>query len=270
MKVKPKYRTPISYYGGKQVMAKHILPLIPQHKVYTEAFFGGGAIFFAKEPSEVEVINDVNGEVINFYRVVSTDFWRLNELIQGSLHSRKDYENALVIYNYPDLFDPIKRAWAFWVLTNQGFVSKIGAWGYDRSGNTMVKKVSSKKVAFNRDILTRLERTQIECNDAVKVIESRDGEDTFHYVDPPYLGTQMGHYFGYTEDQYVNLLNALSCLKGKFMLSGFHCDILSRFLKKNRWSISEYDKQLAASTNKAKRKTEVIVTNFLQKSCPKN
>src|SRR6185295_8331911 len=114
MKVKPRLRTPITYYGGKQMMAQHILPLIPKHKIYTEAFFGGGAIFFAKEPSEVEIINDLNGEVVNFYKVITTDFWRLNELIQSTLHSRSQYEDAMVIYNYPKLFDPIKRAWAFW------------------------------------------------------------------------------------------------------------------------------------------------------------
>lgn len=56
MKVKPKIRTPISYYGGKQIMARHIVPVIPQHKIYTEAFCGGAAIFFLKDQSEVEVI----------------------------------------------------------------------------------------------------------------------------------------------------------------------------------------------------------------------
>jgi DNA adenine methylase len=54
MKVKPKMRTPISYYGGKQIMSRHILPLIPEHTRYTESYFGGGAILFAKEPSESE------------------------------------------------------------------------------------------------------------------------------------------------------------------------------------------------------------------------
>jgi DNA adenine methylase len=171
MKVRPKFRTPISYYGGKQMMSKHILPLIPKHKIYTEAFFGGGAIFFDKEPSEVEVINDLNGEVVNFYKVITTDFWRLNELIQSTLHSREQYEEATVVYNHPKLFDPIKRAWAFWILTNQGYVSKIGSWGYDKTSNRMSKSTNNKKIEFNQSIRQRLERTTIECNDALKVIE---------------------------------------------------------------------------------------------------
>lgn len=62
-------KTPISYYGGKQAMLKKILPLIPDHVVYVEPFFGGGAVFFAKDKSEVEIINDYNSNVANFYRV---------------------------------------------------------------------------------------------------------------------------------------------------------------------------------------------------------
>lgn len=60
-------KTPISYYGGKQQMLKHILPVIPKHEVYCEPFFGGGAVFWGKEPVKAEIINDVNGMVSNFY-----------------------------------------------------------------------------------------------------------------------------------------------------------------------------------------------------------
>ena len=62
-------KTPISYYGGKQTLLKHILPLIPEHALYTEAFCGGCAVLFAKEPAKCEVINDINTELVNFYQV---------------------------------------------------------------------------------------------------------------------------------------------------------------------------------------------------------
>lgn len=262
MKVRPKLRPPISYYGGKQIMARHILPLIPQHKIYTEAFFGGGAIFFMKEPSEVEVINDINGEIVNFYRIITTDFWRLNELIQGTLHSREQYEEAMVVYNYPKLFDPVKRAWAFWILTNQGYVCKIGSWGYDKEGSSMVKRLDSKKIEFDRTIRTRLERTQIECNDALKVIESRDSEHTFHYIDPPYSGSNMGHYSGYTDDDFFKLLELLDRISGKFLLSNYRSDLLDTAILGSRWHVRYYDKQLSASPIRGKRKVEVLVSNF--------
>lgn len=244
------------------MMARHIVPLIPDHKIYTEAFFGGGAIFFVKEPSEVEVINDLNGEVINFYRIITTDFWRLNELIQSTLHSREQYEEAMVVYNYPRLFDPVKRAWAFWILTNQGYVAKIGSWGYDKQGTSLVKRLDGHKVEFDRSLRTRLERTQIECNDALKVIESRDSEDTFHYIDPPYIGSNLGHYAGYTDQNFAELLELLGRIKGKFLLSSYRSDLLDKAISGFKWHVRYYDKQLSASAVRGKRKVEVLSANF--------
>lgn len=66
-------KTPITYYGGKQRLTKAILAMIPPHKIYIEPFFGGGAVFFAKEPSYLEVINDINDNIITFYRVCQDD-----------------------------------------------------------------------------------------------------------------------------------------------------------------------------------------------------
>lgn len=67
---KTKLKPPLTYYGGKQLMLKNILPIIPEHEIYNEPFFGGGALFFAKEPSKIEFINDISGEIVNFYRVI--------------------------------------------------------------------------------------------------------------------------------------------------------------------------------------------------------
>jgi DNA adenine methylase len=108
-------RTPITYYGGKQQLAETIVKLIPPHRVYVEPFIGGAAIFFAKAPSECEIINDINSEIVNFYEVVQRDFPALQSEISISLHSRKMHRHAQVIYDNPDMFDRIKRAWAFWL-----------------------------------------------------------------------------------------------------------------------------------------------------------
>lgn len=105
-------KTPISYYGGKQKLASTILKLIPKHKLYCEPFIGGAAIYFAKEPSAVEVINDVNKELVNFYRMVQTEFVALETEIRITLHSRDLHRKAKVIYDNPDMFTEIKRAWA--------------------------------------------------------------------------------------------------------------------------------------------------------------
>ncbi len=76
-----KIKTPISYYGGKQMMVKSILPLIPEHEIYTEAFFGGGAVYWAKDPSKCEVINDVNMNIVNFYEVLKHSYFELRKKV---------------------------------------------------------------------------------------------------------------------------------------------------------------------------------------------
>ncbi|MDR1455605.1 MAG: DNA adenine methylase, partial [Tannerella sp.] len=114
-------KTPITYYGGKQKMLGIILPMIPEHKIYVESFFGGGAVFWAKEPAKVEFINDHDGEVINFYRVVKSDFLALKREIDLTLHSEFQQKEAKAIYLDPAGHSKVKRAWAVWVLSHQSF-----------------------------------------------------------------------------------------------------------------------------------------------------
>src|SRR4051812_42094499 len=109
-------KPPLTYFGGKQNMLRHILPLIPKHTHYCEPFAGGAAVLFGKEPSKVETINDTNGDLINFYRVVKNDYRKLEKEIRKTLHAREYHQTAKIILGYPRLFDTIKRAWAIWVL----------------------------------------------------------------------------------------------------------------------------------------------------------
>jgi DNA adenine methylase len=84
-------RTPLTYYGGKQRLAKTILGLIPEHWIYYDPFAGGAAIFFATVPSKVEVFNDTNGELITFYEVCKRDFTALEKETAVSLYSRRQH-----------------------------------------------------------------------------------------------------------------------------------------------------------------------------------
>lgn len=258
-------KTPISYYGGKQNMLKHILPIIPKHTIYTEAFFGGGAVFFAKEKSEAETINDISSMVVNFYEVCKTDFENLKTKIEATLFSRASYKVALAIYTMPHLFDKLQQAWAFYIGTNMGFTCQIGSWGYDKYGK-QVKKMLNKQIRFNEDIYNRLKEVQIEHNDACKVIKSRDTEDAFHYVDPPYFNSNQAFYSGYTKEDYKRLLDALSNIKGKFLLSGYPSDILEEYSKKYGWHTKTFNKSLSASkavVGKSRpRKIEVLTANY--------
>lgn len=258
-------KTPISFYGGKLNMLGHILPRIPDHRIYTEAFFGGGAVFFAKPPSESEVVNDSDGMAVNFYRVLREDFNSLREKVEGTLFSRATYSVAWAIYRMPHLFSPLQRAWAFHVATNMGFASHIGSWGHDRYGKR-AKSFLNRKLAFDPHLGERLLPVTIECRDGAEVIRMYDAPDAFHYADPPYIGTDMGHYGGYTEADYRRLLDTLSGITGKFLLSGFPTDVLLEHARKNGWHVQSFDKQKTAVKHRdgkrRPRKTELLVANY--------
>lgn len=259
-------RPPVSYYGGKQLMVRDILPLIPAHKLYLEPYFGGGAVFWRKPPSESECINDVNGNIVNFYEVLKHEYFKLRERVESTLHSRDTYKKALVIYECPWLFPeyPVIRAWAFYVCCNQGFASKVGTWGYDRGrfSRTVQKKIDD----FTEDLSERLRYVTIENNRADIVIASRDTPDTFVYADPPYIGTDQGHYGGYTEEHFERDLKVLSQIKGKFLLSNFPSPTLDRYVEEHGWHVKKLRK-LGNAGNQSKMKaknvkTELLVANY--------
>ena len=256
-------KPPFSYYGGKQTLAPIILSLIPEHNTYVEPFCGGAAIFFAKKPSEIEILNDTNRELVNFYYIVKNKFSALEKEIRTTLHSRDQHRRALVVYENPDMFDEVKRAWSIFVLATQGYAGNIGSsWGYDKTGIcTRAKTIKNKREAFVKAFAERLEKTQFESIDAIRIIETRDHEDTFFYVDPPYYNANMGHYDGYTLEDFRNLLTCLQNIKGKFMLSSYPSEIITQYTQQNHWFQIQIEQRVAAS-RKGKRKTEVISANY--------
>ncbi|MBI3501315.1 MAG: DNA adenine methylase [Bacteroidetes bacterium] len=260
-------KPPLTYYGGKQRMVQHILPLIPKHKLYCEPFFGGGAVFFAKEPSGIEVINDTNGELINFYKVVKTKFSKLKKEIVSSLHSRKLHRKAIFIYRNPALFSDVERAWAIFIMSHQSYCSILDStWACGKTENTTERKFHRKKIALAKDLAKRLESVQIECRDAIEVIQTRDTRDSFFYLDPPYFNSDMGHYGGYREEDFEKLLQALSKIKGKFLLSSYPSELLKKYARKNRWFTKTINTNLSVQGAKKKRKVEVLTGNYVLKN----
>lgn len=259
-----KIKTPISYYGGKQQMLRHILPLIPDHIVYCEPFCGGAAVYWSKTPSKVEVINDLNDELINFYIVIQTRFKDLQKMVKCTLHSRKIHREAWDIYQNPAIYDPVRRAWAIWVLSSQSFGSQLSkSWGFDKTKSSIARKVMNKKRQFTDDLKERIELTQIENRDALDVIRLYDTPETFHYLDPPYPDTNQGHYKGYTMDDLEQLLIRLSSIKGKFLLSNYPQEIIEKYSQKNEWQQIEFKLPLCISKKAVKPiKREVLTANY--------
>src|ERR1041385_5227039 len=201
-------KPPLTYFGGKQKLSQEIISLMPKHNLYCEPFFGGGAVFFAKAPSSIEVINDTNGDLINFYHVAKNKYKQLEKEIKSTLHSRELHQRAKVIIGNPKMFNDVKRAWAIWVLANEGYASRLdSSWGYDRKRNTSAKRLHYKRQDFTKEYSGRLEKAEIESTDALQVIKSRDSKESFFYCDPPPLNVGMGHYKGYLEHDFHILIN---------------------------------------------------------------
>ena len=256
-------KPPFAYYGGKQMLLPYILPIIPPHKMYTEPFCGGAAVFFAKKGAEVEVINDTNKELINFYEVMKTQFVELEKKVIISLHSRSLFQDASVIYQNPHLFTPIQRAWAVYVLACQGYSGQINpySWGYDIRGGKTSKHIHNKRNAFTEEFAIRLQTVQVECTDAIRIVKTRDYEEAFHYCDPPYYNSNMGHYDGYTIEDFELLLTTLSKVKGKFLLSSYPSDMLKEYILQHKWHHLQIEQRVAIS-KKGKRKIECLTANY--------
>ncbi|MDR1258839.1 MAG: DNA adenine methylase [Tannerellaceae bacterium] len=257
--VKIEMKTPVTYYGGKQQMLRHILPLIPEHRIYDEPFFGGGAVFWAKKPAKVEFINDKNGEVINFYRTLKRNYAELKEEIDVMLHSEFQQKEARQIYRHPEGHSEIKRAWAIYVLSHQSFYAILdSAWKCSKDRPT-ARQLQARKESFTEEYSGRLEHTSIFCRDALDVIKKTDSRDTFHYIDPPYFNADMGHYAGYTANDFEKLLILLTSPDGRFMLSSYPSGILHEYTVRAGWNTLEYELPRSAGGG---RKVEVLTLNY--------
>lgn len=263
-------KTPITYYGGKQKLASTIISMMPEHKIYCEPFFGGGAVFFAKGASFLEVINDKNKVLMTFYKVCQDEdaFLQLQHLVKNTLDSESEWLRARRIYHHPEGHSDIDIAWAVWLTTNMSYSGSPNCgWKWDNgtdgthSGTTM----NNYRNAFNANLFKRLRYVQISCRDALTVIKQRDGRDSFFYLDPPYPGCTQQHYKGYDNEAFEQLLVLLKDISGKFILSNYMSPLLKRFIKEAKWNYSVIDMPLqVANFNNSgtRRKQEVLVYNY--------
>ena len=248
-------------------MAKHILPLIPDHKVYLEPFFGSGVIFFNKKLADSNIINDKWNMAANFYQQTKLNFEELKKRIEATPFSRGIYKYAWYIYQNPQFYSKIELAHAFYIGVAQGFNSNFGSWAVDSYGKSFTA-YKNRKHKYNETILEHLEQAQLENTDAVKLLDSKKHlPDLFTYCDPPYIGTNCGMYGSYTEEDYINLLEVLASLKGTFLLSSFPNAILETYVEKYGWQVKEFHKTKSAVKGtlgkpRTAKKVELLVANY--------
>lgn len=262
-------KTPITYYGGKQKLAEKIVSIMPEHRLYCEPFFGGGAVFFSKPKSYLEVINDTNENLISFWRELKYNFECLHEMVSNTLDSETEYNRAKDIYYGRIKASLTEQAWAFWVVMNMGFQGTVyGGWSWDNGASRSHSGIGlrHKRERFTQELADRLQDVQISCRDALVCIKNRDTANTLFYLDPPYFNATQKHYSGFKEDDMVSLLDMLAGIKGKFILSNYNSPLLDRYIEENRWIKKEIHTHCSLYTKTKKfhkvKKTEVLVTNF--------
>lgn len=254
---------PVSYYGGKQRLVSRILPMIPTHARYNEPFLGGGAVFWAKEKSAAESINDLDGRVVNFYQVVQNDFDALARRIHATCHSEMLHQRAAWVLKAPCI-DPVDSAWAFWLHCNMGFSSRLlGGFAFDQHGTSARKSIRRAR-AFTEELQERMLGVEVFSRDALQVIDLKDAADTFHYIDPPYVSSDCGHYKGYTRGDFAALLNRLKSVEGKFLLSSYPEDDLADAVAEMGWQQIRIEQTVAVSGKRKtpKLKTECLTYNY--------
>lgn len=248
----------IPWIGGKRRLAKTILPLFPEHTCYAEPFCGAAALYFLKDQSEVEVLNDINGELINLYRVIKHHLDEFVKQFRWSLTSRQIYK-WLQITPEETLTD-IQRAARFYYLQKLAFGGKVA----DQSFGTATTSPPRLNLLRLEEDLSqahlRLARTYIEHLSWQDCITKYDREHTLFYCDPPYWGTE-GYGVDFGLEQYAAMAELAKSIKGKMVISVN--DIPEMRAVFNGLSLQSTDiNYTVGGADKTAKRSELIIMNF--------
>lgn len=206
----------VPWIGGKRRLAKSILPLFPEHTCYVEPFCGAAALYFMKTPAKVEVINDINGELVNLYRVVCHHLEEFVRQFKWALTSRQIYK-WLQITPEETLTD-IQRAARFFYLQKISFGGKVDGQTF---GTSTTSAPRLNLLRLEEDLSAahlRLSRTYIENLDWGSCIQKYDRPHTLFYCDPPYFGTE-GYGVEFDLSQYRRMAELARTIHGHMILS---------------------------------------------------
>jgi DNA adenine methylase len=277
----------LKWAGGKNYLAKDIVKMMPRHRHYVEPFAGGASVLLERDPNDKslwiadggsdtgvsEVLNDRNGELVNFYRVlrdpsVFSEFQRrcgLTPLCRDEFTLAGDLLDA-------DGADPVTRAWAFFVRARQSRAADFkGFTSLTRSrtrrgvnGNVSEWLGAVDGLAAVHD---RLRPVVLENMDALQLIRHEDTPETLFYLDPPYLhetrATKDLYAHEMTQGQHKELLDLLIGIQGKFLLSGYHSPLYDSVAERHGWKCREFDlPNHQAGGDTKRRMIECVWSNF--------
>lgn len=251
--------SPIKWVGGKRNLANRLVSIFPEHYTYVEPFFGAGWVYFKKEKAEVEIVNDINGELINFYKVIKECpevFCDEFELLPKSRELFDDFTKQ----NPSDLSN-IERAVRFYYLLMLNFGGRFNRFTFSIR-NDGIKQINFDRLPSNiKKAHNRLKDTYIERVDYKEIIKKWDKEDTLFYLDPPYLETTEKDYeSNFGEQEYEELASLLKEAKGKFVLTVKDSEFVRELFKE--FYIYEEDVFYSISKQQKRNHGELIITNY--------
>lgn len=251
----------IKYPGSKWSLAKWIVSLFPEHHSYVEPFFGSGAVLFNKRRSNIETVNDLDGNVVNLFEWIRKDPERLAHEIYFTPYARQVYEDAFSAV--PE--SSFEKAVNFYIRLNMGHGfrtngEKVG-WKNDVQGRERAYAAREWCILPDRILQAaeRLRGVQIECMDAVKLIQRFNNPKVLIYCDPPYvLSTRHGKQYRceMDNDQHEQLLDALMAHAGPVVLSGYDNNLYDDMLQ--GW----HREETISYSQVCSKKKEILWMNF--------
>jgi DNA adenine methylase len=248
---------PLPYIGGKRAIAIKIIAVFPKHNVYVEPFAGGAQVFFRKEPSKVEVLNDLDGEMVNFFRVCQQHYEELLRYLRFMLVSRKWHE--LLKATDPAMLTDIQRAARHLYLLKNSYAGLIRSLNYKCHVAQPPGLNPERLPAIIAETHKRLARVQIENLPYEKILKRFDGPETLFYLDPPYFGLKLYRHNLTTAD-FETMAERLAGLRAKFVLSLNDTPEVRRIFK--RFKFREIELFYTAQKKAGRRYKEVLITNF--------
>jgi len=249
--------SPIAWVGGKRQLRKYIVPLIPDdHKTYIEGFIGGAWVLFGKAPSETEVINDINGELANFWRVIKQRHEAFCKEMQYLFSSREIFS---VLKDLDRCYlSEVVRAARFYYLNKNSF----GARGINvGAGPGRHRTINFEKLEANiEEVSRRISHVLIEQLDFRQLIKKYDRPETLFYLDPPYVDYPGCYEHDFTDRDHRDLAELLHGLKGRFILSYNNHPLIKQLYR--GYKMKNLDTRYSLNDKGNKRVVELLIANY--------
>lgn len=250
----------LAWPGGKRRLAKTLIPLITSrpHTCYVEAFAGGGSMFFLRQPAKVEVLNDINGEVINLYRVVKNHLEEFLRQFKNALVSRQIFE--WVKETPPEVLTDIQRAARYMYIQKLSFGGKVTGqtFGYSPSSAPRFNLLRLEEDLSQAHL--RLSRAWIEHLAWSTCINKYDRDYTLHFLDPPYWETE-GYGVPFGLEEYHNLAEAMRTMKGSAILTINDHPKMREIFKEFRMDVVKINYTIGGA-GKGQNRRELIFRNW--------